>query len=385
MEKPSIVSQIFLFMRVTTPVRCGCFLYRGIAGVPGKPCLIVGLGGGGRVVCEASRRPVLLTALINKGINQETDTGELMRRYAAFVVGVIILTVFCSFPAAWGAATGNGAVPSSASVATARSVRVGDIDIGYRMLGEGEPLVLITGYSATMDMWDRHLIKELSARYRVILFDNRGIGRTTASDRPFSIGLFAEDTVGLMNALGIKKAHVMGWSMGTFIATEITLKYPGRVDKLVLYAGSCGWSDKDAVKSSPEVSAALTDLSGTGAERAKRLLGVLFPRRWLEEHPDFAGGLPRPETPLSRDSIERQGAAIGAWAGACDRLGKIVQPTLIITGTEDVVIPPGNSQMMASRIPGSWLIRIPGGHSNMYQYPELFSRCLLGFLQARDK
>jgi pimeloyl-ACP methyl ester carboxylesterase len=310
-----------------------------------------------------------------------------MRRYTAFVIGIIILSaVFCPAPASWGAAPGDGAVPASVSTATTpRSVRVGDIDIGYRILGEGEPVVLITGYSATMDMWDPFLIKELSARYRVILFDNRGMGRTTASDRSFSIGLFVEDTVGLMNALGIKKAHVMGWSMGTFIATEMALKYPEKVDKLILYAGNCGWNGKDVIKSSPEVSAALMDLSGTREERASRLLGVLFPKQWLEEHPDFTKGLPRPETPPSRDSLERQGAAIGAWAGACDRLGKIAQPTLIITGTEDVVIPPGNSQMMASRIPGSWLIRIPGGHSNMYQYPDLFSRCLIGFLQAQYK
>jgi pimeloyl-ACP methyl ester carboxylesterase len=311
-----------------------------------------------------------------------------MKRYSAFVIGIIILSaLFCPIPAVWGGESGGGATPAASvsNATTAQSVRVGDIDIGYRIMGAGEPVVLITGYSATMDMWDPLLIKELSARYRVILFDNRGIGRTTASDRPFSIGLFAEDTVGLMNALGIKKAHVVGWSMGTFIATEMALKYPEKVDKLVLYAGSCGWNDKDAIKSSPEVSAALMDLSGTGEERAKRLIGVLFPKQWLEEHPDFVKGLPRPGTPVSLDSIERQGAAIGAWAGACDRLGKIVQPTLIITGTEDVVIPPGNSQMMASRIPGSWLIRIPGGHSNMYQYPDLFSRCLLGFLQAQNK
>jgi pimeloyl-ACP methyl ester carboxylesterase len=301
------------------------------------------------------------------------------------LIGIIILSaILCPIPAAWAGAAGDTAA-SVGSATAARSVRVGDIDIGYRILGEGETLILITGYSATMEMWDAHLLKELSSHYRVVLFDNRGMGRTTASEKPFSIGLFAEDTVGLMDALGIEKAHVMGWSMGTFVATEMALKYPGKVDRLILYAGACAWSGKDAIKSRPEVSAALMDLSGTREERARRLLGVLFPKKWLEEHPDFVRGLPGPETPPSRDSIERQGAAIGAWAGACDRLGTIAQPTLIITGTEDVVIPPGNSQMMASRIPGSWLIRIPGGHSNMYQYPHLFARCLLGFLQAQER
>jgi pimeloyl-ACP methyl ester carboxylesterase len=262
---------------------------------------------------------------------------------------------------------------------------VGDIDVGYRTMGDGYPLILIPGYSATMDMWDPTMIKELSARYKVILFDNRGIGRTTSSDRPFSMGLFAEDTIGLMDALKIRKAHVLGWSMGTFIATEMAMRFPDRVDKLILYAGNCGWNGNGVVKPLPEVSSALMDLSGTREERAKRLLAILFPKKWLDDHPDFTKGLPRPETPVSPESVKRQGKAIGEWAGTCSRLPELTQPALVITGTEDVIIPPANSLLMASQIPGSWLIRMPGGHANMYQYPKTFSRCLLAFLEARKE
>jgi pimeloyl-ACP methyl ester carboxylesterase len=257
--------------------------------------------------------------------------------------------------------------------------------MGYRTVGEGEPLLLITGYAATMDLWDPLVIRELSSRYKVILFDNRGIGATTSTEKPFSIELFAKDATGLLDALKIPRAHVLGWSMGSFIAMEMALRHPDRVDKLMLYAGGCGWNDGEGVRAAPEVSAALTDTSGTPEERAQRLLSILFPKKWFDDHPGFVNTLPRPQTPPSLESVERQGRAIGEWKGACARLPGIVQPTLIITGTEDVVIPPGNSLLMASRIKDSWLVRIPGGHSTMYQYPRLFARCLITFLEAERK
>jgi pimeloyl-ACP methyl ester carboxylesterase len=233
-----------------------------------------------------------------------------------------------------------------------------------------------------MDLWDTHLIRELSSRYKVIVFDNRGIGKTTASDKPFSVKLFAEDTIGLMDALKIGKTHVLGWSMGTFIAMEMILKYPERVDKAILYAGSCGWKGKDVVQANPAVSAKLVDLSGTQDERGTRLVSILFPKKWLDDHPDFLKNIPVPREAPSLAVVEKQGKAIESWAGVCSRLDSIANPTLLITGVEDLVIPPDNSLLMASRINNSWLVRIPGGHSAMYQYPKTFSRCLIAFLEG---
>jgi pimeloyl-ACP methyl ester carboxylesterase len=310
-----------------------------------------------------------------------------MKKQTLTLICLVLMAGLClstSFAADVPKTTAPQSAASSSLVASipAQSVRVGDIDMSYRIIGDGHPLVLITGYSATMDMWDPTVIQALSSRYKVILFDNRGIGKTTASDKPFTIELFARDTIGLMDALKIQKAHVMGWSMGTFVATEMALRYPDRVARLILYAGNCGWSDKDVVPPRPEDSAALMDLSGTRADRSKRLVSILFPRKWLEDHPDFLKTLPGPGEDPSLATIERQEQAIKNWTGACSRLHKITQPTFIITGTEDVVIPPANSLMMASRIPNSWLVRIPGGHSTIYQYPKTFSNCLLTFLEA---
>jgi len=118
-------------------------------------------------------------------------------------------------------------------------IQVGDIPMSYRIYGEGYPLVMIMGYGSTMKLWDPMLIRSLSAYYKLIIFDNRGMGNTETGKLPFSIEQFADDTAGLMDALGIRQAHVLGWSMGGLIAEEVALRHPGKVNKLILYAAHC--------------------------------------------------------------------------------------------------------------------------------------------------
>jgi alpha/beta hydrolase fold len=97
------------------------------------------------------------------------------------------------------------------------NVTVDDINIAYKQIGkpDAKPIILITGASATMDMWNPLLLEQLaSANYRVIIFENRGVGETTVGTKEFSIPQFTNDTLGLLDALGISKADVLGWSMG---------------------------------------------------------------------------------------------------------------------------------------------------------------------------
>ena len=257
--------------------------------------------------------------------------------------------------------------------------QVNDTTIGYKILGSGYPLVMITGYSATMDMWDARVLNKLAQHYKVIIFDNRGMGASTASNKDFSIKLFAEDTAGLLKALNIKKANILGFSMGTNIALELTLKYPDMVNKLILYAGDCG--GKESVRPTPENMQKLTDTSGTPEERGKRLLGLLLPEKWLEDNPDPRKYLPKPTENISLAVVDRQTKAMITWEGCYGGLSKIIQPVLLITGTEDIIRPPGNSLVLANRIPLTWLVQIKsGGHSLMYQYPKKFSRVILTFL-----
>ena len=104
-----------------------------------------------------------------------------------------------------------------------KKIRVDDIDVGYKIIGGGSPILLINGFSAPLDFWDSTLIGKLASNHTVITFDNRGIGNTTAGIKQFSIKQFADDTSGLMDALKIKKADIIGWSMGGMIAQELAL------------------------------------------------------------------------------------------------------------------------------------------------------------------
>ena len=268
-------------------------------------------------------------------------------------------------------------MPDISSIAV-RTVRVSDIEIAYRTLGQGRPLLLIMGSSSTMDLWPPAVLSKLSAGHQVIIFDNRGMGRTTAPPGAFTIQQFADDTAGLMDALQIKSAGVLGWSMGSFVAQELALSHPDRVDHLVLYAAHCGGSQ--AVPPTAEVLKDLTDTSGTPQQRGTRLFNLLFPVDWLKRHPDFYKQFPTPKETSSPENIGRQAGACGSWAGTYDRLPNVSQPTLVITGTEDKIAPVDNALILAQRIPDSWLVRLrDAGHGLMYQRPDEFSRVVLDF------
>lgn len=261
-----------------------------------------------------------------------------------------------------------------------KRVQVGDIAMAYEVQGQGNPLVLIMGYSGTMDLWDPRFLDLLSSKYRIIIFDNRGMGDTSAPSGNFSIAQFANDTIGLMEALGIEKANVLSWSMGTYVAQEMAIRHPEKVDKMILIAGDCGGNE--AVMPSPEVLDALTNTTGSPEERGKRLFEVLFPSEWLSRQPASYEWFPIPKETSSSENIERQSQAIADWTGTYDRLDRILSQTLVVTGTEDVIAPPENAFILASKINGSWLVQFEeGGHGLMYQYPERLAGVVEDFIE----
>ena len=136
-----------------------------------------------------------------------------------------------------------------------------------------------------MDTWNPPVIETLSRHFRVIVFDNRGTGYSGASGEPFSVPLFAQDTAGLMDALGISRAHVLGFSMGACIAQELALAFPEKVDRLILVAGDCGGAE--AVRTDPDVFSRLIDKSGTIEDVVNRMFPLLFPPAWLATHDPF--------------------------------------------------------------------------------------------------
>lgn len=267
------------------------------------------------------------------------------------------------------------------------NITVGDINIAYKQIGkpDAKPIILITGSSATMDMWNPLLLEQLaSANYRVIIFENRGVGESTVGTRELSIPQFANDTLGLLDALGISKADVLGWSMGGMIAQELAVTNPDRVNNLILYTTSCGGSNDRPTP--PEVRQISTNASMSQEERIQKLAHLFFaPASWFKAHPDYQNYFPiqayiQSKEAISQEIHRQQLDAAANWTGTCGALSSITQPTLVIVGTDDDPAP--DSLTLAEGIPGSWLIRIrDAGHGLMYQHPDEFNRVLLTFLE----
>jgi pimeloyl-ACP methyl ester carboxylesterase len=250
---------------------------------------------------------------------------------------------------------------------------VGDINIAYKRFGQGKPILFISGTSQTKDAWEPTLLLQLAAtNHTVIVFDNRGIGETTVGTKPFSIEQFANDTAGFLDALQIEKADVFGASLGSFVAQELVLNYPEKVDRLILHATYCGGNE--AIYASGQV-----------AERAMILSSaeVLQNMTAEEQAMVLAQIMLAPSRSATPEIIQQQGFASATWKGSCDRLPNITQPTLLIVGDQDVLLPAANAVMMAQRIPNSWLVIIQGtGHGMAWQVPNEFSAIVQTFLQT---
>src|SRR5215218_5686156 len=119
-------------------------------------------------------------------------------------------------------------------------VQVGDIDIAYKMLGKGDPIMLLPGGSADKNAWDTSFINDLASNHTVIVFDTRGVGNTTIGSKPYTMEQLANDTAGLLDALEIQNANVLGYSLGSYIAEQLTITNPEKVNRLILAGSSCG-------------------------------------------------------------------------------------------------------------------------------------------------
>jgi pimeloyl-ACP methyl ester carboxylesterase len=262
-----------------------------------------------------------------------------------------------------------------------QKVTVGDINIAYKLLGKSnaKPIILITGLGATMDMWSPLLLEQLiSSNYSVIIFDNRGTGNTTAGTKQFSISQFAKDTAGLLDALKIQKTDVLGWSLGSYIAQELTLSNPDKVNNLVLYASGCG--GKNATPTSPKILQLTSNASISYHQKVEKDVPFLFPTKWFKANPDYLNYFPFPKESVSAQTLRQQLEAVANWTGSCNAISNITQPTLVIVGTNDP--PLQDSLMLARSIPGSWVVQIrDAGHGLMYQYPSEFNRAVITFLQ----
>ena len=205
-----------------------------------------------------------------------------------------------------------------------KKVRVGDIDIAYKIFGKGKPLLLTPGFSMTMGMWDPNMLNMLSSNHTIIIFDNRGIGQTTAGNDPqkFSISQFANDTAGFLTALELagggscsntnsnQQIDILGLSLGGFIAQEFALTYPDRVDRLILLVSNCGGKESIPPQLNPEAFRSMV----LGNANKSLFLSTLFPKEWINENIDYIeNNFVFPMGKILAQNLLRQSEAAGSW------------------------------------------------------------------------
>jgi pimeloyl-ACP methyl ester carboxylesterase len=219
-----------------------------------------------------------------------------------------------------------------------------------------EPLLLIMGLGATLEWWHR-LIPVLAPRYRTLVYDNRGVGRSDVPPGPYSIPQMAEDALAVMDAAGLTSTHVFGASMGGMIAQELALRHPSRVRSLILGCTACG--GEHVVPASREVGIALGARKTMSREQAMWTMAPYIfdagtPRERVAE--DIAVRL---RANVTNDGYFAQLAAIRAWEGTHDRLAGLTMPVLVIHGETDQLVPVDNGRIIARAIPQARLITIP--------------------------
>ncbi|MGE5289484.1 MAG: alpha/beta fold hydrolase [Micromonosporaceae bacterium] len=271
----------------------------------------------------------------------------------------------------------TGAVSvASAPVRTAHT-KLGTI--AYRIIGSGPPLVLITGYSGTMEGWDRRFVDALAQHHRVVIFDNAGVGQTQALPAPVSIDAMANQTSALIDTLGLKRPDVLGWSMGSMIAQALAVLHPDQVRRLVLCASYPG--NGTAVRPSQQAIHALT--SGD----PQKAMADLFPvGQTVAQNSYLAAISSYPAAPAApAGTVTAQGHAVDQWWAGSDPAGQqtatITAPTLIADGTADQLDPLANSHTLTNLIPGAKLRLYPdAGHAFLFQDQTAFIPLIESFL-----
>ena len=259
---------------------------------------------------------------------------------------------------------------------------VNECNLYYEIHGNGEPLVLIMGLRRNVEWW-YHQIPSLSEHFRVIAFDNRGAGRSDKPPMEYSIGLFADDTAALMAALDISDAYILGVSMGGYIAQELAINYPDKVRKMILGCTSCG-GDRAVLMSEDRMQKFTANAGLRPEEILRKDMDIYFSDSFVSQNPEkieeFVQISLRYYQPA--DAFERQfDACLRHDAG--DRLKKITTPTLIMSGDDDPLVPPVNSEILQALIPDSKLSVFSGGrHCFFIEAPEWFNRTAIDFFTA---
>lgn len=254
-----------------------------------------------------------------------------------------------------------------------------NLDLYYEVHGSGPPLLLIAGLASDSQSW-LPLVPMLAGRYRVILLDNAGVGRSTQTSE-VSIVSMAQDALALLEHLGLGQVHLLGHSMGGMIALELALGCPGRVRSLVLLASAASNSNRNRL-----LFADWADRFEQGGDQAAWFRSILT---WILTEDFFT----RPEMveallasllaypwPQSAAAFRRQCEALARY-DASARLGQLKVATCVIAASQDILLPLHHSQHLAGAIPGAQLLVIQNAaHSVHLEQPEALSAALIDWL-----
>jgi 3-oxoadipate enol-lactonase len=266
-------------------------------------------------------------------------------------------------------------------------VKVGDINIYYEVHGEGEPLVLIMGLGGNTTRWF-HIMPVFSQEYRVIAFDNRGAGQSDKPDIPYTMEMMADDIADLLDTINIDSAHIFGISLGGMIAQHFALRHPQRVTSLILGCTRCGGQHSIMDdQGSGNVLDPQRLWTMTPEERARDMLPTLWSQEFIDNNPEIVEEhiALSIENPIDPTGYIRQLQAANSH-DTYDRLPEIKVPTMVIAGDADLLIPAGNSVILASRIPGAELVILPKmGHGFYTEARDETSRIIMDFMKRNSR
>jgi len=260
------------------------------------------------------------------------------------------------------------------------TAKTGDIDTYYEVAGSGVPVVFICGISAELQAW-RFQADELAKHFSVVRYDNRGAGRTSAPDSPYSIPQMADDLAALLESLGIESAHLVGWSMGGYIAQTFARLYPKRVRKLILLA--------TALKPDGFVRLAIRNWMNIRRSNMSYEQVVRFVLRWqftpavFDNEPAFeksVGMMASNPYAQKADAFLRQAEALLAYAP--DDAPILAASTLVMVGADDNLAPPYLSERLVKAIPGATLKVMRGAHAGFLEFPGEYNKAILDFLNG---
>jgi len=263
--------------------------------------------------------------------------------------------------------------------------RIKNSDLFYESNGAGEPLVLIPGFASGAWSWFKQT-EELSKDFRVITFDPRGIGKSNSPNvrngKLFPLEVFAEDVLGLLDALEIEKAHIVGASFGGFVAQEFALKFPERLNKLVLVCTTAGGTNH--VRPSIEVLRSFApDASLTRGEHIRRFLRPAFSEEFNVDRADEVERVcrMREESDVSETTYFDQLETAFNF-DLENKIRSIKAETLVLTGDKDLIVPMQNSVNLSNSIPNAVLKIVKNGsHLFFIEKADEFNQIVSEFLR----